>query len=267
MADEKPLNLRQKLIRVMADVGNVPKEGQNQQGAGYKYQRIADMVPKVQAACIKHGIVFLAHHLKTEWHQPHESRGGAQVFVCSVDMGYEFRDTDTDESITCSASGFAFDTSDKSENKAKTAALKYFLKQTFLIGEEDEDSEKETIETQYRQAHRGRKPEADGGGAARKPPEKLAPEAYQEMVDLLRQCHVEGVKNEKGNPINIADFNKRWGAGNIANLEKLGADPDIELALYRSLSAGAMTLDNWSLLMGKLKGMITVHQERDRVEL
>jgi hypothetical protein len=198
MAEEtKPLNLRAKLIKVMADVGNVPKGGQNQQGAGYKYQRIADIMPKVQAACVEHGVVFVAHHISTEWHPSHESKGGTQVFVCSVRMKYIFSDTESEETMTAESGGHAFDTSDKTENKAKTAALKYFLKQTFLIGEEEDDSERESVETRYRKpaqqgATRGRvvvKPDGQGvQGSTQRAPREPKPDSPNkaDKVDVMR---------------------------------------------------------------------------------
>ena len=233
MAEEtKPLNLRAKLIKVMADVGNVPKGGQNQQGAGYKYQRIADIMPKVQAACVEHGVVFVAHHISTEWHPSHESKGGTQVFVCSVRMKYIFSDTESEETMTAESGGHAFDTSDKTENKAKTAALKYFLKQTFLIGEEEDDSERESVETRYRKpaqqgATRGRvvvKPDGQGvQGSTQRAPREPKPDSpnkadkaavYKFWADLTKALGVnEAQEWIKGkfieNDIDPADP-KKW---------------------------------------------------------
>jgi hypothetical protein len=233
MAEEtKPLNLQHKLLNAMADIGNVPKEGKNQQGPGYAYQKIADMLPKVQAAFIKHGIIFIADHVKTEWHEPHESKGGARVSVCSVTMKYIIGDIHDDKTIVSQASGFAFDTSDKAENKAKTAALKYFLKQTFLIGEEEDDSERENVETRYRKptqqgATRGRvivKPDGQGAqGSARSAPREPKPDSpnkadkaavYKFWADLTKALGVnEAQEWIKGkfieNDIDPADP-KKW---------------------------------------------------------
>ena len=139
------VNLRQKLVAVMADVFGVPKLGRNTQ-TGYDYQRGADIFPKVQRALIAHGIAFVAHELSVDFPPPHESKSGGVVFVAVVKMQYRFHDTTSDEVISGDGSGFAFNSSDKGLNVAKAAALKYFLKQTFLLAEKDDDSETATIE-------------------------------------------------------------------------------------------------------------------------
>src|SRR5579859_3919063 len=141
------LNLRAKLLAVMGDVFGVAKRGQNTQGGTYTYQKAADIFPKVQRALREHGVTFMAHELGTEWLPTHESRSGGTIFVVIVKMQYRFLDTESDEVLAGDSSGLAFDSSDKGINKAKTAALKYFLKQTLLLAEEDDDSEVETLET------------------------------------------------------------------------------------------------------------------------
>jgi ERF superfamily protein len=147
MGDEiKPLNLRQKLMAAMGDVGGVAKKGQNKGEGGYKYQRAADIFPKVQQAFIAHGICFVADELSKTCHEPHSTKSGGVMFVWDVLMQFRILDTESDEIIEGKASGLGFDTSDKSLNKARTAALKYFLKQTLLIGEDEDDSDADTPE-------------------------------------------------------------------------------------------------------------------------
>ena len=169
MADAEPkLNLRQKLLAAMADVGNVPKKGQNTQGAGYKYQMVKDMYPKVQKAFIDHGIAFLSSEKAKVWLEPRENRNGTMIHTCHVDMEFTLLDTESDEKLVAMHGGEAFDTSDKALNKSKTAALKYFLKQTFLIAEEDDDTEAATHEvrrTGRSKARRRKKPGAASPGS------------------------------------------------------------------------------------------------------
>jgi len=140
-------NLRAKLVDVMAEVFGVAKNGQNTQGAGYTYQKAADIFPKVQKALCGHGIAFMANEISVEFPPSHETKSGGVMFVAVVKMRYTFHDSESDEVLVGEGSGLGFDTSDKALNKAKTAALKYFLKQTLLIGEEEDDSENDTHES------------------------------------------------------------------------------------------------------------------------
>jgi hypothetical protein len=140
MADK--LNLRAKLLNMMQVIGGVPKRGTAPVTQGsYTYQMAADIFPKVQKACRDHGVMFLASEVSRQPRAAHQSKAGAAVFVEDVTMRYSFLDTESEERIDGDGSGVAFDNSDKALNKAKTAALKYFLKQTFLIGEKEDDPE------------------------------------------------------------------------------------------------------------------------------
>jgi hypothetical protein len=138
----KAPNLRAKLLNIMQVIGGVPKRGTapvNQ--GGYSYQKAEDIFPKVQKALLDHGVMFLASEVSRTPRPAHQSKAGGAIFVEDVTMRYSFLDTESDERIDGDGSGVAFDNSDKALNKAKTAALKYFLKQTFLIGEKEDDPE------------------------------------------------------------------------------------------------------------------------------
>jgi hypothetical protein len=135
-------NLRKKLLNMMDAIGGIEKRGTAPptQG-GYAFQMASDIFPKVQKACLTHGVMFLASEVSRQPRASHQSKNGGAVFVEDVTMRYSFLDTESDERIDGDGSGVAFDNSDKALNKAKTAALKYFLKQTFLIGEKEDDPE------------------------------------------------------------------------------------------------------------------------------
>jgi hypothetical protein len=141
-------NLRQRLIAAMTDVGSVAKAGQNKE-QHYSFQRAADIFASTQDAFAKHGIAFLSSEKTLSWPETHESKNGGTVFVCVATMEFTLfnADGDKEDKMTATHSGVAFDTSDKALNKAKTAALKYFLKQTLLIGEDEDDGDAETLET------------------------------------------------------------------------------------------------------------------------
>lgn len=135
-------NLRRKLLAVMQAIGGVPKNGTAPQSqGGYAFQQAADIFPKVQRALIEVGVMFLAHEVSRRPSSSHQTKNGGVMFVDDVTMRYSFLDTDSDERLEGEGSGVAFNNSDKALNAAKTAALKYFFKQTFLIGEKGDDPE------------------------------------------------------------------------------------------------------------------------------
>lgn len=143
---ERPKNLREKLVAVMSDVKGIGKHGRNKD-QNYDYQTAADIFEKVQAAFVKHGVVFCSTEKEVKQLESRQTKGGATMFAWLATMRFEIADAAALDA-GCMAgvhSGVGFDTSDKALNKAKTAALKYFLKQTLLIGEDEDDGDRETI--------------------------------------------------------------------------------------------------------------------------
>jgi ribosomal protein L37AE/L43A len=154
MAEERAVPFRKKILAAMGEIGSISKAGRNEK-QGYAFQRASDILAATQAAFLKHKLVFLSEEAGVQWPEPHETQGGNQMFVCIASMKYTIMDAESGEQLSATHSGCGFDTSDKALNKAKTQSLKYFLKGTFLIGEDDDedDADKHHIE-----ARAGQKP-------------------------------------------------------------------------------------------------------------
>jgi hypothetical protein len=140
MADKEP-NLRQRMMAAMNDITRVAKGGHNDK-QGYDYTKADDIISEVRTALLAHGIVFLSSEVDQQRLPDRESRNGGAILGVVVKMQFTLMDTTSDEKLVGDHSGEGMDSGDKATNKAKTAALKYFLQQTFLIPTGD-DPEKD----------------------------------------------------------------------------------------------------------------------------
>ena len=139
-------NLRQRMALAMGDIGRVAKAGKLVSGqTKYDYTKADDIITEVRAALIQHGIVFLSSESGTKRLPDREAHSGSAILSVEVTMEFTLLDTTSDEKLTAHHTGEGMDSGDKAINKAKTAALKYFLQQTFLIPTGD-DPEKDDHE-------------------------------------------------------------------------------------------------------------------------
>lgn len=91
----------------------------------------------------KHGLVIMPNVLNTEQVE-RKTKSGGNLFFSTVEMEFTFISSSDGSKHSTNFVGEAMDTSDKSINKAVTAAYKYMLFQTFSIPTEastDSDSE------------------------------------------------------------------------------------------------------------------------------
>ena len=124
--------LRQRMALAMKDIGRVGKNGRNE-GQKYDYTKADDIITEVRGALLAHGIIFVSSEKAVTRLPDRESRNGGAILSVQVTMNFALMDTTSDAVINGDHSGEGMDSGDKALNKAKTAALKYFLQQTFLI--------------------------------------------------------------------------------------------------------------------------------------
>ena len=130
---------------VMADVGAVSKNDRNEFDK-YKYRGIDAVMNALYPAMVKNH-VFVTPTVLEATREDRVSRGKQEPLIYSVlKVKYTFY-TDDGSSVDAIVVGEALDRSDKSTNKAMSAAYKYACFQTFCIPtEEFIDADKETIE-------------------------------------------------------------------------------------------------------------------------
>lgn len=131
------------ISNVMKDVGVVSKNDKNDYDK-YKYRGIDAVMNALNPAMVKHHVFVTPTVIDSH---REERQGKSQTMVYSIlTVKYTFY-TDDGSSIECVVLGEAMDRSDKSTNKAMSAAFKYACFQTFCIPTEEMiNSESESLE-------------------------------------------------------------------------------------------------------------------------
>ena len=133
---------------VMAEIGPIGKD-QTNTFQKYKFRGIDDIYNAVQSVLAKHGIVPIPFLQKAE-HEIRPSKEGGTLMHTFLEMDYTFYAPDGSH-LTARLPGEAMDSSDKSTNKALSAAQKYSFVQIFCIPTtEIKDSEHDNPEPVYK---------------------------------------------------------------------------------------------------------------------
>lgn len=122
------------IVATMKDVGAIGKKDKNNFD-GYMFRGIDAVYNALQPAMVKNGI-FVIPELQEIEQTDRLSRKGEQMIHTRVTVKYTFFAEDG-SSVTAVVPGEAMDRSDKSANKAMSAAYKYACFQTFSIPTEE----------------------------------------------------------------------------------------------------------------------------------
>lgn len=122
---ENKLNnsLASKLVQVMNDCSYVAKNGTNS-FHGYKYATCADVLDKVNASLVKHGIASLARPELIDMVDVTTAKGNVEK-LATVMITITLIDSETGEQLEITGLGTGQDNGDKAVMKAETAAIKY----------------------------------------------------------------------------------------------------------------------------------------------
>ena len=124
----------------------ISKDRTNTQGATYKFRGIDDVLNALSGHLSKAGLVIIPRVLSRECVERVTKNGGA-IFYTNVDVEFDLISSEDGSKHTARVQGEAMDTSDKSTNKAMSAAYKYMAFQTFCIPTEgDNDADASTHE-------------------------------------------------------------------------------------------------------------------------
>lgn len=138
--DIQPSGLHRKIAEIVAAVDHVEKDGYNRNHS-YAFTSEAAFLRAVRGELASRSITVypavIAESVRID-PRPAPDKG----FITTCVVNYTFTDADTGESFTASVPSQGFDMLDKGLFKAMTGAIKYVLRQTFLLptGDDPEDS-------------------------------------------------------------------------------------------------------------------------------
>jgi len=124
----------------------ITKDGRNTQGSGYNFRGIDQVYNTLSPLLSKHGLCILPRVVKSEQTERTSSKGGILIYSY-VTMEFDLVCAEDGSKHTVCTVGEAFDSGDKSMNKAMSAAYKYAAFQAFAIPTEgDNDADAHTHE-------------------------------------------------------------------------------------------------------------------------
>lgn len=142
------MNVYKAINAVQAELSKIgiTKDGRNTQGKGYNFRGIDQVYNTLSPLLSKHGLCILPRVVKSEQTERTSSNGNALIYSY-VTMEFDLVCAEDGSKHTVCTVGEAFDSGDKSMNKAMSAAYKYAAFQAFAIPTEgDNDADAHTHE-------------------------------------------------------------------------------------------------------------------------
>ncbi len=130
------LSLHQKIVAIMSEVSAIGKGGYNERQE-YKYTEATDVIREVRGLMVSHQL-----RLKSEVLERKREEAGPKTKLTVLTIRYTIIDSESGETDVTTITAEGMDSGDKGNNKAMTAGLKYFFRDTFLL-EFADDPEKE----------------------------------------------------------------------------------------------------------------------------
>jgi len=132
----------------------ITKSQRNTQGAGYNFRGIDQVYNALSPLLAEHGLCILPRVIKSK-QRDRTSSNGKELIYSYVTMEFDLVAAEDGSKHTICTVGEAFDSGDKSMNKAMSAAYKYAAFQTFAIPTEgDNDADGSTHEIAARAEER-----------------------------------------------------------------------------------------------------------------
>lgn len=179
MEQKQHKSLAAAICAVMSEVRGVEKTGENT-NQRYKYASDADLLFAIQPACARHGIAIFPSNQETTSEEVGATKSGTRRYLTTIRCEYSVVHADSDQVYTVKSVGTGIDSEDKGAYKAQTGALKYALRQLFLIPTgDDPDQWSEPAEKPQQQNQ--------------KPRHAASKEMLKELADVLEE---QGIPKE-----------------------------------------------------------------------
>jgi hypothetical protein len=145
------MKIYQAINAVQSDLAHqgISKDRTNSsQGSGYKFRGIDDVYNAISPLLAKHGLCILPRMVSRSVTERQTAKGSA-IFYTTIEAEFDFVSAEDGSKHTVRTFGEAMDMSDKSTNKAMSAAYKYACLQAFAIPTEgDNDADAQTHQVQ-----------------------------------------------------------------------------------------------------------------------
>ena len=125
-----------KLVKVMADCAYIQKSGTNDFHR-YKYATAADVLEKVNASLVKHGLAVTAQAELIDLREITTAKGNVER-LATVKTTLTLIDSESGENVSCSGIGSGQDPGDKAVMKACTDSIKYAYMLTLAMATGDD---------------------------------------------------------------------------------------------------------------------------------
>lgn len=136
--------IAKKLVLVMADCAYVHKSGTNEFHR-YRYATAADVLEKVNASLVKHGVAVTAQAELIDLREVTTTKGNIER-LATVRTTLTLVDSDSGEAMVSSGIGSGQDPGDKASMKACTASLKYAWMMTLAMATGDDPEADSTVD-------------------------------------------------------------------------------------------------------------------------
>ena len=188
------LTLAARILKVIADVGPVEKDGFNT-FSKYHYVTETGVLNAVRDACVKYGLCIVPDVVEVERYDVLTGSGKAAEATRVIVEFTLINADDNADSLKVRFPGYAQDTSDKSVYKAMTGATKYFFLKTFLIGSADDDPENDHGDVQRVPGKAQNTRQASKAATPAPVPAPPSQVVKTELDDLIRELRAYGISN------------------------------------------------------------------------
>lgn len=134
-------SLADAVLAVMTEVGYVLKTKPKDGGISYSFASEAGVIDALRDSMVRHRLVMIPTKTTLMASADYTSKTGGHMARTLIERTWILRHADSKEEIQVSAIGDGADMGDKGGYKAMTGALKYALRQTFLIKTGDDPDE------------------------------------------------------------------------------------------------------------------------------
>lgn len=208
-SDPKLVMLR-KLLEIVNAVDGVEKKGKHGYDGsdeGYDYLRAVDMAKVFRVEMAKRNLLMVS---SVESYNRWQNEGGKRRNGVDLYMKFTVYDVETGYELVFHGHGEGVDSGDKSSYKANTGALKYGIRNLFLVpdekGDPESDPEGSQVDPEYKQQD-----------AAKPQPGPRRVKKDEEQREETRPAKTNGKPNGNGRVINDAQRSRLFAIARAGN--------------------------------------------------